>query len=455
MHNWLKTVVLAAAVALPLGAGAQVLDWKASTHYDKDAVKQQLTDRLVKYVQFDTQSAVQTGHTPSTSGQLKLAKALAKELKKNGVQNVKVDANAVVTGEIPSNSAKASPVIAFAAHLDTAAELSGKNVKPQVHKNYRGGEIVINREQKLALDEYNSPQLRQARGHDIVTASGGTLLGADDKNGLAVIVTMAQYLYDHPELEHGTVKILFTPDHEILASAASSVAARLGADYAYTVDGGDIGELMTENFAGRSFTAVFNGARGVHPGYAFNSAFADNILMAADFYTLLPRHQRPETTSGRRGFIVVDRMETQGDRTEVTGFIRAFTDEDMQTLSDSVTRAFNTVKTLHPKNTGVDLKMRDSFKNAGSAAVPAVLSIARTAMRQEGVEPKDVSVRSAAEAAALSQAGLPAADIFSGQFNIHTQREYADVDVMEAALRTAINSIVLWNLQPAPQRAEE
>lgn len=452
MNKLVKTAVFATAALLPLAAQAQNMDWKSVTRYDKADAKKQLTERFTKYVTFDTQSSDQTDKVPSTPGQTKMAKALAKELKKYGAKNVKVDKHSIVTGEIPSNSARQSPVVAFFAHMDTALEASGKDVKPQVHKNYQGGDIVINAAQNLVINPANSPQLARARGHDIITASGGTLLGADDKTGVAVIMTLVQYLYDHPEMEHGTIKIAFTPDEEIGAGVEKFDVASFGADYAYTVDGMDLGQLTDETFNAKAFTAVFEGMRAVHPGEAMNSAFSDNVLMASDFHTLLPRHRRPESTAGRRGFILVDSITTQGDRTEVKGILRAFSDEETQDLVNEVTRAFNTVKGMNYKGTGFSLTFTDQYKNMKTLLPRQVVALAELAMKNEEITPALTAARGGTDGSALSVMGLPTPDIFAGQFNIHSEREYADVDVMEASLRTLLRLVSLWNMQELPAR---
>lgn len=451
MNKLTKTAALAAAVLLPLAAGAQETDWKAVTRYDKAEAKKQLTERFSKYVTYDTQSNDKANKVPSTSGQTKLAKALAKELKKNGAENVKVDKNGIVTAEIPSNSDSQAPTVAFIAHMDTALEASGKDVIPQVHKNYQGGDIVINAERKLVINPANSPQLSRARGHDIITASGGTLLGADDKTGLAIIMTMVQYLNDHPEMPHGTVKVAFTPDEEIGTGVEKFDVASFGADYAYTLDGMDLGELTNETFNAKAFTAVFEGMRAVHPGEAMNSAFSDNLLMASDFHTLLPRHRRPETTADRRGFILVDSITTEGDRSVVKGIIRAFSDEEMQELSGEVTRAFNTVKGMNYKGKNFALTISDQYKNMKAALPEQVVSLAQLAMQSEDITPVLTAARGGTDGSSLSFMGLPTPDIFAGQYNIHSELEYADVDVMESSLRTVLRLISLWNLQKPEQ----
>ena len=440
-----KLLLLLPVFLLSVTATSQ--DWKAITHYEKAPIKKQLTDRFTKYVTFDTQSSETSTSTPSTPGQLKFAKELAKELKKNGAQKVQVSKTGIVTAEIPSNSGKNSPVIGLLAHMDTAAEISGKNVKPQVHQKYNGGDIVINAEKKLMLNTSNAPQLLRARGHDIITASGGTLLGADDKTGVAILMTLVQFLYDNPAVKHGTIKIAFTPDEEIGTGISHLDIASFGADYAYTVDGGNLGELINEIFNAKSFTAVFQGNRAVHPGEAINSPFADNVLMASDFHTLLPRHKRPETTSGRKGFILVDSITTQEDRSEIKGIIRAFSDEEMNELVGDVTNAFNTVKSMNYKGNGFDLKFTDQYQNMKTFLPENVIKMASIAMEQEEITPSLIAARGGTDGAQLSVKGLPTPDIFSGQFNIHSELEYADVDVMEASFRTLMRLVTLWDLQ--------
>ena len=440
-----KLLATGICCVLALTAGAQVTDWKSTTKYDKKTAKEQLIKRFTHYVTFDTQSA-ENGKTPSTPGQLKLAKELAKELKKYGAQHVQVDTHAIVTADIPSTLNKSVPTVAFLAHLDTALEVSGKNVKPQIHKDYKGGDIVINADSHLVLNPYNSPQLTRATGHDIITASGGTLLGADDKTGIAIVMTLVQYLFDHPEMKHGPIKIVFTPDEEIGTGIDSLDVTKLGADYAYTLDGGGLGELTNETFTAKAFKAVFTGNRAVHPGEAMNSPFADNILMASDFHTLLPRQSRPDTTSGRRGYIYLDTLTTEGDVTTVSGIIRAFTDTDMSTLVGQLNQALRTVKAMHNKGKAT-LEITDQYRNFNEKIPPLMLTLAKNAMRQEDITPVLHAARGGTDGSTLSFKGLPTPDLFSGQFNIHSEREYADVDVMEASLRTALRLVELWGLQ--------
>lgn len=438
------------SLLLPLCLCAQQ-NWKAVMRYDKQDAKTKLAEHLSEYVTYDTQASSQTDQIPSTKGQLSFAKALAKELKRIGAQNVQTSKQGVVTAEIPATTAKPTPVIALMASLDTAETLSGKDIKPQTHEKYRGGDIVIDKENNLRLSEYNSPQLLQARGHDIMTASGSTLLGAESKAGIAIIMTLADYLLGNPSIEHGRIKIVFSPDSTTHRGIAALDIPALGADYAYSVAGANTGEIITENFSGRCFTAVFHGKRDVPAGQAMQSDFADNLLMASDFHTLLPRQRRPENTSARRGFILVDSINTMADTSTVTGIIRAFNDEEMQELSNLVQQSFTTAKSLNPKNKGAELTFQDQFKNAQAFIPASVIQTLENAMRQEDIQPKQIALRGRNDATFLSAHQLPTVNVFAGTFNPASQLEYADIDVMEASLRTLISTAVNWTGQNKDQ----
>lgn len=448
MHTHLRFIVLLTALLWPFTSWAAT-DWKAS--YDKPAAKKQLTDRLVKYVTYDTQANRQEKAIPSSAGQRTFAKVLAKELKKNGAQNVRVDKQALVTAEIPSNVPADVPTVAFLAHLDTTPELSAKDVKPQVHENFKGTEVVISQNPWLILNAQNAPHLLLAKGHTLVTASGNTLLGADNKAGIAIIMTFVQYLYDHPEVQHGPIKIVFTPDEELGRTAQQLNLTALKADVAYTLSGSDLGELGTETFYSQSFKAVFEGNRAMDVGHAQNASFADNVLMASDFHTLLPRNKRPETTFGKQGFIWVDNISTQQNRTEVDGILRAFSEEEMQQLKEEVSRAFSTIKGLHYKGKTVSLTFEEQSKNMKDKLPEPVLAKTELAMRQEEILPRRIPLRGNTIGAQLSFNGVPAPGLFAGQYNSRSILEYADVDVMEASLRTLLRLSVLW-AEPTPAK---
>jgi len=448
----MKKLLMACLIALlPITVTAQNLDWKSNTHYKKSDSKEQLIARFNKYVTFDTQANPAANKVPSSAGQLKFAGELAKELKKYGAQKVKVDKSGILTAEIPANSKRKSPAIALIAHLDTGAQISGKNVIPQVHHNYKGGDIVINAQKKAVINPENSPQLARAYGHDIITASGDTLLGADDKAGIAVIMSAVEYLDKHPELAHGTLKIMFTPDEHTRKGIEKADVTALGADYAYTFDGGDIGQITNETFFARDFSGFFTGNRAVPAGYAHNSAFTDNLLMASDFHTLLPRISRPETTSGKKGYIYLDNIRTQGNKTEFSGHVRAFTQEETDQLTAQVNQAFKTTKALYPR-AQAQISFTDIYQNMKQVLPEHVVTLAQQAMRAEDIEPVLRAARGETDGAVLSFKGLPATGIFTGQFNPDSEREYADADIMEASLRTLLRLISLWDLQPIPEK---
>ena len=443
-----KICTVLAVLLLPLCAAAQQ-NWKAIMRYDKQAAKTALADRLTKYAAYDTQADPAADKVPSSKGQTAFAKALAKELKNIGASNVKTAKNAIVTADIAPTTAKPSAAIAFIAYLDTTPLLSAKNVQPKTIAKYNGGDIVINAQKNIRLTEYNSPQLLDARSHDLITASGDTVLGADPKAGIAVIMTLADYLLGHPSIEHGPIKIVFIPDHASGRGPAELDIASLGADYAYIVNGANLGEIVTENFSSRAFNAVFEGNRNADLGQAMNSAYADNLLMASDFHTLLPRQRRPETTADRRGFILVENITTQGNRSEVSGIVRAFSQEEMQELARLVTQAFNTVKAMNPKAGPMQLTWQDEFKNAKELIAPQVITQMQNALRQEDITPKPLAQRGPNAAALLTERGLPSVSVFCGVFHPNSILEYADTDIMEASLRSLISLANGWAGQPA------
>lgn len=442
-----KFLLFALCSVLPLCAAAQQ-NWKAVVRYDKQDAKTKLTEKLTEYVAYDTQAGKDAGKVPSSKGQTTFAKKLAKDLKRIGAQNVTVSKSGVLTADIPATSSTSLPTLVFAAHLDTTPALSGKDVKPQVHTKYNGGDIVINPQANLRLTQYNSPQLMSARTHDLITASGGTVLGADAKASAAILLTYADYLLGHASVAHGPVKLIFLPDVLNGKGVRALDPKSLQADYAYVLDVGQAGEFTSENFNIRYFTAVFEGHRGVNPGEAMYSDFADNLLMAADFHTLLPRQRRPETTAGNRGFIWVNAVTNEGDRSIVKGEIQAFTNEEMKELSDLVTQSFNTVKNMHSKRKGAELTFTDGAKNLHPALPPQMLNQLQNAMQQEEITPAP-SVRrdDGGLAAALTSGGLPAVGLFNGSFNTGTELEYADVNVMESALRTLLTLTADWPVE--------
>ena len=443
MNKLYGAVACVAALCLPIFVQAQDLEWKTVTKYNKAETKKQLTDRFTKYVTFDTQSNDQTDKVPSTPGQVKLAKALAKELKKYGAKNVKIDAHAIVTGEIPSTSANDSPVVAFIAHMDTALEVSGKDVQPQVHKNYQGGDIVINAEKKLVINPANSPQLSRARGHDIITASGGTLLGADDKTGIAVIMTMVQYLYDHPELEHGLIKVAFTPDEEVGTGAGKMDVATFGADYAYTLDGDTEGEIQYENFNACSAKVIFQGVN-VHPGSSKNTMI-NAALVAMEFDSMLPSADTPRNTADYQGFFHLCSMKGDVSQAELQYIVR---DHDAASFEIRQKTLTNITEILNEKwgEGTVTLTITQQYRNMKEIIDPCpwLITLAEDACRACGVTPLILPIRGGTDGCQLSFMGLPCPNLGTGGHAFHGPYEHITAEGMDKAVDIAVELVKLY-----------
>ena len=426
---------------LPMALSAQQ-NWKAVVRYDKQAAKTQMTERLQKYAAQDSHASPSASTRPTTKEQLAFGKMLVKELKHVGAANVQISKEGIVTAEIPATSTKKLPTIALVAHLDTTPDSVAE--RPQLHAKYTSGDIVLDRAANLRLTEANSTQLLRAHGHDFVTSAGNAPFGADGKAGLSIIITLADYLLGNTAVQHGPIKLVFLPDSSTHNGAQDVNIDALGAQYAYVLDGQDLGEITTANFAGRGFTAVFVGRRDITLAHAIHSTFTDNLLMASDFHTLLPRQRRPENTSGSRGYIMVDNILTQGEKSTVTGYIRAFSDSDMSDLNHQVTQAFETVKAMNPNRKNATLAFEDQFQNAQKQIPAVMLQNLETALRQEDVQSKRISVRDNTDAAVLTSRGLPAVSVFTGVFHAKEPLEYADVDVMEAALRGLLTTLTDW-----------
>lgn len=436
-----KILSLFIILLLPLLLSAQQ-NWKAIVRYDKQAAKAQLTERLQKYAAQGSHASPSANTRPTTKEQLAFGKMLVKELKHIGATNVQISKEGVVQADIPTTSTKKLPTLAVVAHYDTTPDSIAMH--PQLVAKYTGGDIVLDRNSNTRLTEANSNQLLRAHGHDFVTSAGKAPFGADAKAGLAIAITLADYLLGNTAVQHGPIKLLFLPDSGTHQGAETADIKGLQAQYAYVLDGKDQGELVTSNFAGRNFTAVFVGRRDIALANAIHSTFTDNLLMASDFHTLLPRQRRPETTSGSRGYIMVDSILTQGEKSTVTGHIRAFTEQDLNDLTRQVQQAFDTVKAMNPNRKNADLILKDQFHNAEAKLPVVMLQQLEAAMRQEDIQPKRISVRDNTDAAVLTSRGLPATSVFTGVFHGKESLEYADVDVMEASLRSLMTLLSSW-----------
>ena len=402
-------------------------------------------DRFLKYVTYDTQSREGSDTYPSTPGQLVLLRDLVAELKALGVADAGLDEHGYVTGTIPPTvQGRDLPVVGFIAHVDTSPEMSGAGVKPIVHRNYRGGDIVFPDDPAAVLREADSPYLRACIGHDIVTASGTTLLGADNKAGVAAIVTAAEYWLAHPEVPHGRIRIGFTPDEEVGSGTKYFDVARFGARYAYTVDGGERGELEFETFSADAMYVTFRGFN-THPGFA-KGRMINAIKLAARFIERLPADRlSPETTDGYEGFVHPYVVQASVDRTTVKLLIRDFVTaalKEKETWLESIAKE---VAAAAP-GASVEVQVEESYRNMREIIDrhPAVVERARQGYARAGVEVHTRAVRGGTDGSRLSFMGLPTPNIFAGEQNFHSRLEWVSAQDMEKAVEVIVAIAQAW-----------
>ncbi|MDR1887661.1 MAG: peptidase T [Prevotellaceae bacterium] len=401
---------------------------------------EQVTDKFLRYVSYDTQSDDSSNLQPSTDKQLVLLNLLVDELKALGVSDANIDRYGYVTATIPSNTDRKTPTVGFLAHVDTSPDMSGENVNPQIISNYDGGDIVLNRELNVRLNVADFPEMKAYKGQTLITTDGTTLLGADDKAGVAEIMWVAQYLQTHPEFKHGTVKIGFTPDEEIGRGVNKFDVEKFGADYAYTFDGGQIGELEFENFNAASARIIVQG-RNIHPGYAKNRML-NAILIAMELNALLPPEQRPEHTSDYEGFYHAVKIEGDVERAELQYIIR---DHDLNKLEQKKAYLQSCAELLGKKygENVIRLSMCNQYYNMREKIEPHfhIIDVARKAMEKAGVTPVIKPVRGGTDGARLSYMGLPCPNIFAGGHNFHGKYEFIPVESMEKACEVMLNII--------------
>ncbi len=390
-----------------------------------------VTERFLKYVSFDTQSAENVDVIPSTEKQWALAKALVAELTEMGAQNVRLTEHCYVMAELPSNlGEKQVPVLGFIAHMDTSPDASGANVKPRIIKNYDGGVIQLNAEKKLTLDPAAFPELKKRLGETLIVTDGTTLLGADNKAGVAEIMSMAQHLLQHPEIPHGKICIGFTPDEEVGNGAERFDVASFGADVAYTVDGGALGEIEYENFNGAN-AGIFIEGRGIHPGSAKNQMINAGLL-AAEFAALLPEAETPAHTEGYEGFYHLHKLSGTVESAELQYIIR---DHDRERFEARKAFIHEVGDFMNRKYGGdyVEVVTEDRYYNMKEKILPhmELISLAKQAMEAEGVTPLVVPIRGGTDGARLSYMGLPCPNLCTGGENFHGPFEYCSVDAME------------------------
>ncbi len=398
---------------------------------------EQVLDRFLKYVVVDTQSDTDTGLTPSTPGQMIFAQNLANELKEIGLKDVSIDENGYVMATIPSNVDKDVPVIGFIAHMDTSPDFSGKHVKPCVINQYNGGDITLNESEGIVLSVADFPEVEKYVGQDIVTTDGTTLLGADDKAGVSEIVTAAEYLMQHPEIKHGKIRIGFTPDEEIGAGADHFDVKKFGAEFAYTLDGSEIGELEYENFNAAGAKVTING-RMVHPGYAKHK-MRNSTRIANQLITMLPRHETPEHTDGYEGFYHLMSLNGDVEKTEMMFIIRDFKRDRFEDRKKEMEHLIRKINAEYGEGTA-EVEIKDQYYNMREKVEPVmyVVDFAKQAMEEVGVKPIVKPIRGGTDGSRLSYMGLPCPNIFAGGHNFHGRFEFIPVQSMQKAVEVIL-----------------
>lgn len=395
-----------------------------------------VTDRFLKYVTFDTKSSEETGTTPSTPGQRVFAEALVNELEALGLEDISIDEHSYVMATLPANTdSEETPVIGFIAHLDTSPDMSGKDVNPRI-VSYQGGDIILNKEDNVVLSPAMFPELNDYVGQELIVTDGKTLLGADDKAGVAAIIGAMQYLKEHPEIKHGKIRIGFTPDEEIGQGADHFDVAKFACQWGYTIDGGQIGELEFENFNAAGAKIIFKGLN-VHPGYA-KDKMVNASLLALDFASWLPSAQRPENTTGYEGFFHLTNMTGSVEEATLSYIVRDHDRNLFEQKKQLLQLLVDRMNGMHPESTR--LEIRDQYYNMREVVEPQkhIIDIAFEAMTAVGVKPLVKPIRGGTDGARLSFMGLPCPNIFAGGHNFHGRYEFLPVKSLEKSMETII-----------------
>jgi tripeptide aminopeptidase len=403
-----------------------------------------LVDRFFRYVRIDTQSNPDSGTQPSTAKQLDLSRLLLEELKATGITEAEIDENGYLYASIPANTDKSVPVICYCAHVDTSPDCKASEVKPLLHKNFSGEDIILPDDPEQVIRISDHPYLLEKIGNDIITASGKTLLGADDKAGVAIIMELAACLLQHPEIKHGKIRILFTPDEEIGRGVNKLDMKKLGADFGYTLDGPELGSFEEETFSADGMHFIFHGV-SAHPGHA-KDKLVNAVKMASAFISALPSDEfSPETTEGRYGFVHPVKMEGGPEKMRVDFIVRDFNTAKLHAyeewLKDKATYAIR----LFPAGR-FEYEIKEQYRNMKEVLVnhPQVSDYAREAIRRAGIEIKESSARGGTDGSRLSFMGLPCPNIFTGEMAFHGKHEYVCVQDMEKSLETIIHLSRIW-----------
>lgn len=405
-------------------------------------MKKDILDRFLRYVKVNTRSQEGVEKYPSTDCQWDLLKILKKEMEEMGLKEIELDRYGYLFGTLPSNSKKEVPAICFIAHVDTSPEVSGENVKPIIHKNYNGGDIKLPLENQIIKYSEN-PELKRAKGHTIITSSGDTLLGADDKAGIAEILSAIEYLIKHPEIKHGKIRVLFTPDEETGQGTKYLDINKIGAKFAYTVDGGSLGEVENETFNAASMTLKATGYN-VHPGYA-KDKMVNAIRAVSHFVSLLPPNKSPEATEKREGYI--HPLSIQGDVSEakVKMILRDFEWEGIEEKRRYIEKLKDIVQELYPK-TKLEVQFEEQYRNMRYhlEKKPEVVNYAIEAVKRLKIKPVLKYIRGGTDGSALTLKGILTPNLFAGGQNFHSKQEWISLEWMELAAKTIIEIAKIW-----------
>lgn len=403
-----------------------------------------VAERFVRYVQIDTQSDPQSKSYPSTEKQKDLGRLLVRELLEAGLGDAEMDDNGYVYATLPANSDKAVPVICFCAHMDTSPDCSGRGVKPVIHRNYDGGDLVLPDDPAQVISPREHPYLATRKGDDIITASGTTLLGADDKAGVAVIMDAVLFLAGHPEWRHGKIRILFTPDEEIGRGVERVDMGRLGADFGYTLDAGERGALEDETFSADAMTITFYGV-SAHPGYA-KDKLVNALKVAAHFVDALPKDEwSPETTEGRYGFVHPVRLSGVAEKAVVELIVRDFVTARLEAYGEHLRSKVEDALAAWP-GAKAEIAVREQYRNMKEILDqhPAVSEYAVEAIRRAGLTVCRSSARGGTDGSRLSFMGLPCPNLFTGEMAFHGKHEYVSIQDMQKAVETVVRLVGLW-----------
>lgn len=395
-----------------------------------------VVDRFLQYVKFDTQSDELTNLTPSTPGQMVFAQHLEKELKSMRLKDISLDDNGYLMATLPGNMDKKVPTVGFIAHLDTSPDMSGHHVSPRIVENYDGSDIVLNSEKNIVLSPAEFPELLKYKEQNLIVTDGNTLLGADDKAGIAEIISAVAYLQEHPEIKHGDIRIAFNPDEEIGQGAHKFDVERFGADWAYTMDGGEIGELEYENFNAAVARITFVG-RNVHPGYAKHKMI-NSLRIANQYAIMLPRWETPEHTEGYEGFYHLIGIEGSVEKTVLTYIVRDHDRDRFERRKKELEHLARKINKEFPGCASIEIK--DQYYNMREKIEPVmyIIDIAEQAMKNADVVPVVVPIRGGTDGAQLSFKGLPCPNIFAGGLNFHGRYEFVPIPSMEKAVNVIV-----------------